>query len=136
MGTAPVGYQGKPIKAAQMPPRPCVLVVDDDPGIRDTIRFMLEDAGYDVLTATTGLEALDRVIERRPALILLDLQMPLMTGQETLARLRQMPYQIPVVFMTAGLRAQAEATRHGADGHLAKPFEFDELLHVVRRFCD
>jgi two-component system, chemotaxis family, chemotaxis protein CheY len=119
-----------------MPPHPCVLVVDDDPGIRDTLQFMLEDAGYDVLTATTGLEALDRVNERRPALILLDLQMPLMTGQETLARLRQMPYQIPVVFMTAGLRAQVEAVRHGADGHLAKPFEFDELLQVVRRFCD
>ena len=118
-----------------MPPSPCVLVVDDDPGIRVTIQFMLEDAGYVVITATNGIEAVDRVIERAPSLVLLDLQMPLMTGQETLARLREMPYQIPVVFMTAGLRAQVEATAHGADGHLAKPFEFEELLHIVRRFC-
>ncbi|MGE0543684.1 MAG: response regulator transcription factor [Dehalococcoidia bacterium] len=113
----------------------CVLVVDDDPGIRDTIQFMLEDAGYAVVTATSGPEALTRVLERAPALVLLDLQMPLMSGQETLARLRDMPLQIPVIFMTAGLRAQIEAAAHGADGHLAKPFEFEELLHLVRRFC-
>lgn len=118
-----------------MPPSPCVLVVDDDPGVRDTIQFMLEDAGYAVVTATNGPDALARVIEREPSLVLLDLQMPLMTGQETLARLREMPLQIPVIFMTAGLRAQVEAAKHGADGHLAKPFEFEELLHIVRRFC-
>jgi CheY-like chemotaxis protein len=118
-----------------MPSSPCVLVVDDDPGIRDTIQFMLEDAGYVVVTAPNGPEALARVLERKPALVLLDLQMPLMTGQETLNRLREMPDQIPVVFMTAGLRAHLEAIEHGADGHLAKPFEFEELLHVVRRFC-
>jgi CheY-like chemotaxis protein len=118
-----------------MPPSPCVLVVDDDPGIRVTIQYMLEDAGYAVITATNGLEALERILDREPSLVLLDLQMPLMTGQETLARLREMPCQIPVVFMTAGLRAQVEATAHGADGHLAKPFEFEELLHVVRRYC-
>jgi CheY-like chemotaxis protein len=122
-------------KAAQMPSSPCVLVVDDDPGIRDTIQFMLEDAGYAVITATNGPDALARVLEREPSLVLLDLQMPLMTGQETLARLREMPFQIPVIFMTAGLRAKAEATKHGADGHLSKPFEFEELLHIVRRFC-
>jgi CheY-like chemotaxis protein len=118
-----------------MPPSPCVLVVDDDPGIRVTIQFMLEDSGYAVITATNGLEALNRILEREPSLVLLDLQMPLMTGQEPLARHREMPCQIPVVFMTAGLRAQVEATAHGADGHLAKPFEFEELLRVVRRFC-
>ena len=118
-----------------MPPFPCVLVVDDDPGIRVTIQFMLEDAGYAVITANNGLEALERILEREPSLVLLDLQMPLMTGQETLVRLRQMPCQTPVVFMTAGLRAQIEAAAYGADGHLAKPFEFEELLHVVRRFC-
>jgi two-component system chemotaxis response regulator CheY len=119
-----------------MSPSSCVLIVDDDAGIRDTIQFMLEDAGYTVVTATNGPEALERVLDSQPSLVLLDLQMPLMTGQETLARLRQMPYQIPVVFMTAGLRAQVEAARHGADGHLAKPFELEELLQLVRRFCD
>jgi two-component system chemotaxis response regulator CheY len=115
---------------------PCVLVVDDEPSIRDAIQFILEEAGYTVITAANGHEALDRVIEQQPSLILLDLQMPLMTGQETLAMLRKMPRPIPVVFMTAGLRAQVEADHHGADGHLTKPFDMDELLTIVRRFCD
>ena len=114
---------------------PCVLVVDDDPHIRGFLETLLASEGYSAQTARNGIEALDRVRAQRPALILLDLQMPLMTGQELLAQLRSMDGHVPVVFMSAGLRAQTEAERHRAEGHLAKPFEVDELLALVRRFC-
>ena len=112
---------------------PHVLVVDDDDGIRRTIAEMLESEGYDVATAVDGHAALARIAERAPALILLDLQMPGMSGWEVLARLREQGTRIPVVFMTAGYRAQTEAERHNAEGHLGKPFEMDDLLAVVAR---
>ena len=114
---------------------PCVLVVDDDPGIRATLRAILESEGYAVDTAADGVEALERLATRRPHLIVADLQMPRMTGQELLGRLRRLPGHIPVVVMTAGLRAELEAERHGADGFLAKPFELDDLLGLVARPC-
>jgi two-component system, chemotaxis family, chemotaxis protein CheY len=112
---------------------PHVLVVDDDDGIRGTIAEILESEGYDVATAVNGLAALARIAERAPSLILLDLQMPGMSGWEVLGRLREQGTRIPVVFMTAGYRAQAEAARHNAEGHLGKPFEMDDLLAVVAR---
>ena len=112
-----------------------VLVVDDDEGIRGIIQMTLELEGYSVATAANGKEALDRINERRPALILLDLMMPIMTGWEVLGQLRTSGLGIPVVFMTAGFRAHSEAERHHADGHLAKPFDIDELLRIVERFA-
>lgn len=111
-----------------------VLVVDDDPGIRGTIRAILDEEGYTVATASNGCEALVRIAEQRPALVLLDLQMPVMNGWEVLTRVRESGLNIPVVFMTAGLRAHAEAARHHADGALPKPFDLDELLQLVERF--
>jgi CheY-like chemotaxis protein len=65
---------------------------------------------------------------------LLDLQMPVMTGWDVLSELRQAGTRIPVVFMSAGYRVRAEAERHGADGHLAKPFDLVSLLDTVQRF--
>jgi len=111
-----------------------VLVVDDDMDIRQTIADILESEGYSVATAADGKAALARITERPPALILLDLQMPVMTGWELLGHRRTHSIPIPVVFMTAGFRAQTEADRHRAEGHLGKPFEMDELLNLVARF--
>jgi CheY-like chemotaxis protein len=117
--------------ASQSPPH--VLVVDDDSGIRELIAEVLLDEQYSVATAANGLEALNRIADRRPALVLLDLQMPVMTGWDVLARMREQGLAIPVVFMTAGFRAQTEAERYRVDGHLSKPFEMEELLRVVAR---
>jgi len=111
-----------------------ILVVDDDVDIRQTIRDILEVEGYNVATATNGREALKRIAERQPALVLLDLQMPVMTGWDLLSALRERGVKVPVVFMTAGFRAQTEAERHNADAALGKPFEMDELLRLVARF--
>ena len=114
---------------------PCVLVVDDDPTLQQTLCAILESEGYATATAANGREAVALAREHPPALVLLDLQMPTMTGQEALAELRRLPEHIPVVFMTAGLRANLEAERHGADGYLEKPFELQHLLDLVGRLC-
>jgi len=111
-----------------------VLVVDDDHDIRLTIQAILESEGYSVTTAVNGREALARITEDRPLLVLLDLQMPVMNGWEVLTELRAQNAGIPVIFMTAGYRAHIEATRYHADAHLSKPFEMDELLQLVARF--
>ena len=111
-----------------------VLIVDDDPAIRALIAAVLEDDGFGVVTAANGREALACIAQLLPALVLLDLQMPVMSGWELLAHLRADQVAVPVVFMTAGYRAQAEAERHHADGYLAKPFELAELVAVVERF--
>jgi CheY-like chemotaxis protein len=112
-----------------------VLVVDDDAAIRTAVTMLLEDEGYQVLTAANGREALAHVVDgaERPDVILLDLQMPIMSGWDVLAHLRAAHVEIPVVFMTAGYRARAEAARHGADGFLAKPFAIDDVLALVAR---
>ena len=111
-----------------------ILVVDDDDAIREMIQDALELEGFQVSTATNGREALQRVAASPPAVVLLDLQMPVLDGWQTQAALRQQRPDIPVVFMTAGNRAKHEAERHQAAGYLAKPFDITHLLDTVERF--
>jgi two-component system, OmpR family, response regulator CpxR len=112
-----------------------VLVVDDDPDIRETLRFVLEDAGYSVYLAANGKEALDLLasMDHPPGLILLDLMMPIMSGDEMLRALRAVHAlaAIPVTIVTAsGAPMPREAT-----GILKKPVDLDALLRVVAKNC-
>lgn len=110
-----------------------ILVVDDDADIRGLIHVALEMEGYEVSLAKNGQEAVDRIAENRPDLVLLDLQMPVMSGQQVLEWLRTAQVRIPVVFMSAGYRVSLEAGTHGADAYLAKPFDLDDVVHTVQR---
>ncbi len=112
---------------------PVVLVVDDDPGILDVLRLTLADEGYTPLLARNGQEALTQLSRYHPELVLLDLMMPRMSGWEVLATMRRHGIRTPVVFMSAGMNAQAEALAYGADDFLPKPFTLDALLDVVAR---
>jgi CheY-like chemotaxis protein len=112
-----------------------ILIVDDDDAIRDMVAMVLEDEGYQVATAPNGAQALGLIQQGAPSLVLLDLNMPVMTGWELHARLRTEAPGIPVVFMTAGQEASAEARRHAAAGFLAKPFDLDDLLKVVAEYA-
>ena len=112
--------------------RPRVLVADDDPSTRALIDLALQEAGYDCVLAADGKAALEQARGTRPDLVVLDVAMPFLSGddvQRELRRDRRTRY-IPVVFVTAK-RTTAEMTarfRNGADDFVAKPFDVDELV--------
>ncbi|HEX2172583.1 MAG TPA: response regulator [Dehalococcoidia bacterium] len=114
-----------------------VLVVDDDEAIRDLVTQILETEGYAVATATNGAEALDVIEDIRrthptcPALILLDMRMPVLDGWGVARTLKERGLRLPIVVMTAARDARVWAAEIGADSYLAKPFELDDLLLTV-----
>ena len=112
-----------------------VLVVDDDPAIRELIEQVLSDEGYAVLTAEHGAAALEIVASTTPAVILLDMRMPVMDGW-TFARRYRAAYRpgAPIVVCTAAQDAAARAAQIQADGALPKPFRITDLLDTVERF--
>ena len=110
-----------------------VLVVDDDPAIRDALQALFERAGLRVRTAANGREALERVAEERPHLILMDYQMPEMDGVACCEELKGHPETnaIPVLLAT---RSQVDlASLTFADGFLVKPYRQDVLFSLVRK---
>lgn len=113
-----------------------ILVVEDDPDIRESILDILEDEGYRVATATDGEDALSYLREREPPdLILLDLLMPRMNAKELReVQLREPKWaKIPTVIMSADFRAEEKARELSATAGLSKPVEIDNLLEVLRR---
>ncbi|MFC1407550.1 MULTISPECIES: response regulator transcription factor [Streptacidiphilus] len=111
-----------------------VLVVDDEPALRDALESSLAFEGYEVTTASDGLEALDAIAEKSPDLVLLDIMMPRMDGLTTVRRLRSRGDTVPVLMLTArdAVGDRVTGLDVGADDYLAKPFELDELLARVR----
>jgi len=110
-----------------------ILVVDDDPEIVSLLKRGLVYEGYTVETASNGLEALTRVREREPDMVILDIMMPGIDGTEVSKRLRAAG-NVPILMLTAkGTVADKVAgLDSGADDYLVKPFAFDELLARVR----
>ena len=116
---------------------PIILVVDDDAGTREAVRFLLEDEGYVVEVAENGQVALDRLraVGRTPALVLLDLMMPGMDGETLLRELagRTDVPRVPIVVMTAaGPSAGTSGLQYPL---LRKPFALDTLMTVVTQYC-
>jgi two-component system, OmpR family, response regulator MprA len=115
-----------------------LLVVDDDPDVRDSLQRSLEFEGYEVDTARDGAQALRLVLTAqpgaRPALTILDLMMPDVDGMETCRRLRAAGEFMPVLMLTArdGLSDKVMGLDAGADDYLVKPFALEELLARVR----
>lgn len=114
-----------------------ILIVDDDPGIRGLTRLVLADAGYAVVEAATGAQALRRMLDSPVDLVLLDVNMPVMTGWETLRVLKanEELRQVPVVMFTvkSELRDKVHGLQDGALDYITKPFEVDELLTRLTR---
>jgi CheY-like chemotaxis protein len=114
-------------------PRGDVLIVDDDPDIRDAVGECLRYEGYDVHSATDGRDALDRLeFGLKPDVILLDLMMPVLNGFDVLEALRNRPEwkSIPVVVISAN-RGYEAADLEGAVSILRKPVSVDRLLAAV-----
>ena len=115
---------------------PLVLVVDDEPAIRALAEIALTEHGYRVRVAPNGKEAIQRLKEAPPDVILLDLNMPVMDGWEFRAEQQRLAdarlIDIPVLLLTAADNATHHAARLQAAGVLKKPFDLGALLHAVR----
>lgn len=112
-----------------------VLVVDDDPAILSTVSEILNMEGYRVRTAANGAEALDAIAEEIPALVLLDMRMPVMDGWGLADQLKQRGISVPVLVMTAAQNARGWAEEINAQGFLPKPFDLVDLLQWVEYLC-
>ena len=110
-----------------------ILVVDDDPDIVAMLRDFLESEGLAVRTAANGAEALELLDTVAPALILLDMRMPVLDGWGFAERLRERNVAYPIVVMSAAQSAQSWAEEIGATGYIAKPFDVNELLQTIER---
>jgi DNA-binding response OmpR family regulator len=109
------------------------LIVDDEPYLVDLVRLNLETEGYRVVTASNGLEALERLKEDLPDVVILDVMMPEMDGFETLARIREVS-SVPVIMLTVRSEEsdRIRGLEIGADDYLTKPFSPRELTTRVK----
>jgi CheY-like chemotaxis protein len=110
-----------------------ILVVDDDPSILATVSEILDLEGYPVATAINGAEALRKVEELEPSLVLLDMRMPVLDGWAFARAVAERKLHLPILVMTAAQNARRWAEEIGAAGYVAKPFELVELLDAVER---
>jgi DNA-binding response OmpR family regulator len=116
---------------------PLILVADDDEDILQLLSFRLERAGYEIVQARNGADALRLAIELRPALAVLDVMMPGLTGYEVTRELRRNEdtRAMPVILLTAKAQASdvAEGMAAGADDYVKKPFDARDLRERVER---
>ena len=106
---------------------PRVLIVDDEPHVRELLREFLTGLGYDVATAATGLDALDAVPDFRPDVIVLDMLMPLLSGKDVLGALRRTGSTAPVILISGN----DDSTNEGFFAVLTKPFDLGGMAGVV-----
>lgn len=113
--------------------QPTVLIVDDEPQIRDFLEVGFVYEGFRVFQATTGPEAIRMAIEHQPDIIILDIMLPDLDGLEVTRQLRRC-YDVPIIMLTAKGEIDDRVTGldHGADDYLTKPFAFRELMARTR----
>jgi two-component system, OmpR family, response regulator len=113
--------------------RPRVLVVDDDPKVREVAVWALEDEGFAVEEAANRRQAAERARQRPPALVVLDMSLPPHDGDTVAADLRAVcGPQLPILVITADGKASEKARRVGAYAALHKPFDVNQLVRLVR----
>jgi twitching motility two-component system response regulator PilG len=129
-GTVP-----EPTPATMAQPRHKVLVIDDSSTIRRTAEIFLSQAGYQVMLAADGFEALAKVGELHPDLVFCDILMPRLDGYQTCSLIKKSPrfHAIPVIMLSSrdGVFDRSRGRLVGAHDHLAKPFTRDALLQAV-----
>ena len=114
-----------------------ILLVDDEPDLVSTIQCRLEQCNCEVITAGNGKEGLEKAVNEKPDLILLDTNMPVMNGHEMLERLREHSglKSIPVIMVTVVCEPQdiANASSYGITDYVTKPFDFTELMEKIAK---
>ncbi|HYC60795.1 MAG TPA: response regulator [Thermoanaerobaculia bacterium] len=116
------------------PQRPLILVVDDDPPILLLMRNLLREFGFEPIAAGSGEQAIEEARKRTPDLILLDRNMPGMTGDEVLRALRSENElsSVPILIVSGEPLGPDEVKRLGATGHVLKPFDVPALVETIR----
>jgi DNA-binding response OmpR family regulator len=113
-----------------------ILIAEDEPDIRELVAFMLRFAGYEVMAASNGEEAVQVATRDVPDLVLMDVRMPRMTGYDACRLMKSNPNlrDVPVVFLSAkGQESEIQSgLEAGAEEYLLKPFSPDELTNRVR----
>ncbi len=111
-----------------------ILVVDDDQAVRDSLARSLHYSGYEVTTASDGLEALAKLSAIRPEAVIMDVMMPRLDGLETTRMLRTTGNDVPILILTArdAVGDRVDGLDAGADDYMVKPFALDELLARLR----
>lgn len=112
-----------------------ILLVDDEPDFLSVIRMRLSNEGYQVICASHGKDALDKIKIRRPDIIISDVMMPVMDGVDFFQEIKTDPEtkDIPFIVITVKDKLQESFKAVGIDDFVAKPFEIDELLGKIRK---
>jgi len=118
-----------------MSKKPVLLLIDDEESLVETLSVLLKREGFEVVSALTGAEGVDRFNEAKPDIVLTDVRMPKMDGVEVLQSLRERDPHVPIVLMTAqaSLQSAIQAVNLGATHYVQKPFVNEELLAILRR---
>jgi CheY-like chemotaxis protein len=116
---------------------PLILIADDEDDIKMILSMYLETCGLRVLTAYDGLDAIERIKESKPDLVLMDIMMPVLDGVEVTRQIKsaEETRDIPIVMLTAAAQSEMveRALKAGAEEYIAKPFEPDRVKEVIDR---
>jgi DNA-binding NtrC family response regulator len=120
-----------------MPAKPIILICDDEEGIRESFRLILDDA-YELVFANDGLQALETLMTLSPALMLLDIKMPKLHGMEILKKVKTAHPSLPVIIVTGyqSVEMAQEALKNGAADYIPKPFESKHIKSTVAHFIN
>jgi two-component system phosphate regulon response regulator PhoB len=123
-------------KTLAMTSKPIILVVDDDLPILVLMRNLLREFGFEAVTAENGHEALAEARKRKPAVVLIDKNMPGMPGDEVIRELRAEPGfdELPILILSGEQISKSDLKALGADGAVLKPFDIRELIAQLRSF--
>ncbi|MGZ3494542.1 MAG: sigma-54-dependent transcriptional regulator, partial [Thermodesulfobacteriota bacterium] len=115
-----------------------ILVVDDEPILRESLEIALKTSNYDVITARTGEEGLERFKKENPDLVLLDHWLPGINGDEVLRRIKEEDSNIPVIIMTAqgSIEMAVNSMKMGAFDFLIKPFDLEQVEDLIKKGLD
>lgn len=112
-----------------------ILIAEDDTLILKTLQLCLQKDGYDIICTMDGLEAIEKIEENKPDLIIVDIMLPYFSGLEILGKVKQAGSSVPVIVISAMGQQDVvdEAIRLGADEYISKPFNINSLSSHIKR---
>ncbi|MDB5012642.1 MAG: response regulator [Daejeonella sp.] len=110
-----------------------LLVIEDDPRIQETLKFLLTDGGYKVLSSYTGRNAMDLIEAHSPDLVLMDIKLGTLDGRDICRGIKESAYaKTPVILMSGQLSAEDAINQSGADAFIPKPFNIDLIIDKIK----